>query len=112
MLLAGWIQKKGEKGFLGGKPPWQRRWMLLVWSERNLAEREIRYYEGQDYTTRKQKGAIDLTSATGVRVLEIEGAAGLSIDTPGRVWELLPDSREEAITWYSMLNQLFARRKG
>ena len=79
--------------------------MLLVWSETNISEREIRYYDGQvrgdrrrsteictphmpwysdmspnlhpspftltlttgqDYCTRKQKGAIDLTRASGV----------------------------------------------
>ena len=32
----------------------------LVW-QLSLTEREIRYFEGQDYSTRKQKGAIDLT---------------------------------------------------
>ena len=44
MLLAGWMQKKGEKGLKS----WQRRFFTLVWSELNLAEREIRYYEGRD----------------------------------------------------------------
>jgi hypothetical protein len=66
-----------------------------------MAEREIRYYEGQDYATRKQKGAIDLTRATGVSKKEIEGAAGITIDTPGRTWELLPEGREAAVDWYS-----------
>ena len=81
--MAGYMQKKGEKGLLGGKPSWQRRFMVLIWSEMSMSEREIRYYEGQDYATRKQKGAIDLSRATAVSQLEIEGAAGLTIDTPG-----------------------------
>ena len=112
VLLAGWIQKKGEKGFLGAKAAWQKRWMMLIWSDTNMTEREIRYYKGQDTNTRKQKGAIDLMSATDVKQSEIEGAAGLMIDTPERVWELLPASREEAVAWYTMLNQLLARKRG
>ena len=33
VLMVGWMQKKGEKGLLGGKASWQRRWFMLVWSE-------------------------------------------------------------------------------
>jgi len=112
VLLAGYVQKKGEKGLFGAGSSWQRRFMVLVWSDTSMAEREIRYYEGQDYATRKQKGAIDLTRATGVSKKEIEGAAGITIDTPGRTWELLPEGREAAVDWYKMLNQLLQRKKG
>ena len=77
-----------------------------------MSEREIRYYEGQDYATRKQKGAIDLSRATAVSQLEIEGAAGLTIDTPGRVWELLPEGRDAAVDWYRLLSHLLQRKKG
>lgn len=33
VLMAGWMQKKGEKGLLGGSASWQRRWFMLIWSE-------------------------------------------------------------------------------
>ena len=77
-----------------------------------MAEREIRYFEGQDYATRKQKGAIDLTRATTVSQKEINGQAGLTIDTPGRVWELLPEGLEAAVDWFKMLQKLLERKKG
>ena len=112
VLLGGFIQKKGEKSFLGSKASWQRRFMILVWSDTVVSEREIRYFEGQDYNSRKQKGAIDLTRATAVSQKEIDGAAGLTIDTPGRLWELLPEGREAAVEWYRTLNMLLQRRKG
>jgi len=112
VLLAGWVQKKGEKGLLGSSASWQRRWFMLVWSEVNVAEREIRYYDGQDHANRKQKGAIDLTRATAVGQKEMGGSAGLTIDTPGRVWELLPEGRDAAVEWYRLLSQLLVRKRG
>ena len=30
---------------------------------------------------------------------ELAGAAGLTIDTPGRQWELLPEGLEAAVDW-------------
>ena len=108
ILLGGWMQKKGEKGLR----TWQTRFFVLVWSEINLAEREIRYFDGQDYCMRKQKGAIDLSKAISVKQLEVEGGAGLCIETPGREWNLLPVCREAAVQWYKMLTSLLARRKG
>ena len=111
-LKAGWMQKKGDKTLFKAMSSWQRRFFVLVWSDSSLAEREIRYYEGQDYCSRKQKGAIDLSRATEVKQVEIEGGAGLAVETPGRVWELLPPNRDEAVEWYRLLNQLFARKRG
>ena len=95
---------------------------LMVRRVRRTRARVRRYYEGRDYCSRKQKGAIDLSQATEVRQVEIEGGAGLVIDTPGRQWELLPlprdepncrkSAREEAVDWYRMLCQLLARKRG
>jgi len=111
-LMAGFMSKKGEKGFLGAKSAWQRRFMVLVWSETSMAEREIRYFDGQDYNSRKQKGAIDLTRATSVSHREFEGQHGLVIETPGRAWELLPEGREAAVEWLRLLAHLLHRKKG
>lgn len=79
---------------------------------RPQAEREIRYYDGQDYCSRKLKGAIDLTQFSAVRQATIEGGAGLNIDTPGRVWELLPETATSAAEWFKMLNSLLQRTRG
>ena len=98
-LKAGWMQKKGDKAMFKAISSWQNRFFVLVWSDSSLADREIRYYEGKDFCTRKQKGAIDLTRASEVKQVEIEGGAGLAIDTPGRLWELLPPTRDEAVEW-------------
>jgi len=111
-LKAGWMQKKGDKAMFKAISSWQNRFFVLVWSDSSLADREIRYYEGKDFCTRKQKGAIDLTRASEVKQVEIEGGAGLAIDTPGRLWELLPPTRDEAVEWYRLLNQLLARKRG
>ena len=56
VLLGGFIQKKGEKSFLGSKASWQRRFMILVWSDTVVSEREIRYFEGQDYNSAQAEG--------------------------------------------------------
>jgi len=109
MLMAGWMQKKGEKGLL---KTWQKRFFTLIWSEFNMAEREIRYYEGQDYSTRKLKGAIDLTRFSAVDQVVIEGGAGITITTPGRVWELLPETASQAADWYKLLTTLLSRTLG
>ena len=141
------MQKRGEKGMFGAS--WSKRWFTLVWSESNLAEREMRYFETRDYCTRKQKGAIDLSQAalapspelralepgpaqrtrpadpdpeptpdrgaeqaTEVNAVEIEGQRGITIKTPGRLWELLPASGEEAAEWLKILHALMARKRG
>ena len=87
-------------------PPPARR------SEINILEREMRYYEGQDYCTRKQKGSIDLTRAEEVQQVLIEGGAGITIKTPGRLWELLPSSAAEAHQWFALLTNVTKRNRG
>lgn len=108
-LYSGFMQKRGEKGLIKS---WQKRWFTLIWHETNLAQREIRYSDGRDYCTRKHKGSIDLSQATEVNAVEIEGARGITIRTPGRLWELLPATSEEAAEWMKILTQLMTRKKG
>lgn len=115
VLMTGYMHKKGEKGLTKS---WQRRFFVLVWSELNVAEREIRYYEGQDYCARKLKGAIDLSRAESVTQENVsmakDGAAsaGIHIRTPGRLWELVPETAAEAKTWFQVIEQLLSRKKG
>ncbi|KAL1495447.1 hypothetical protein AB1Y20_016815 [Prymnesium parvum] len=109
MLMAGFMQKRGEKGMF---KTWAKRWFTLVWSETNLAERELRYFESRDYATRKQKGAIDLSQASEVKAVEIDGQRGITIQTPGRLWELLPASGDEAAEWLRILSMVMARKRG
>ena len=45
----------------------QETWLVQI------LEREMRYYEGQDYCTRKQKGSIDLTRAEEVQQVAQRG---------------------------------------
>ncbi len=109
LLRAGWMQKKGEKGLFKSM---QRRFFTLIWSDFNLAEREIRYYDGQDCSTRKMKGTINLASFTDVRAESIDGATGFTITTPGRVWELVPDTAAEVNEWVALLSKLLHHTRG
>lgn len=108
VLMAGYMQKKGEKGFKS----WQKRFFVLVWSELNMAERELRYYEGQDYCTRKLKGSIDLSRAEGVKQVTIDAGAAIHIETPGRLWELLPETASSAAAWFRTIDNLLSRNRG
>ena len=108
VLLAGYMQKRGEKGFKS----WQKRFFVLVWSELNMAERELRYYEGQDYCTRKLKGSIDLSRAEGVKQVTIDAGAAIHIETPGRLWELLPETASSAALWFRTIDNLLLRNRG
>jgi hypothetical protein len=45
-----------------------------------------------------------------VKQVQIEGGAGIAIETPGRIWELLPPTRDEAVEWYDPTRQLLAPR--
>ena len=53
-----------------------------------------------------------MTTATAVCQKEMNGQAGLAIDTPGRVWELLPEGLEAAVDWFKTLQKLLERKKG
>ena len=90
----------------------QRRFFTLIWSDFNLAEREIRYYDGLDSSTRKMKGTINLASFTDVRAESIDGATGFTITTPGRVWELVPDTAAEVNEWVALLSKLLHHTRG
>ena len=92
----GWLQKKAQTG-----SHFAKRWCVLD------SESKLHYFK--DVEAEKEQGVVDIALTTSVS--DAKGGVGFELETPGRLWTFLAESKEVRAEWMATLTAMLNDRR-